>query len=87
MFWSKKPTSDIKDDDGNHLSKENVSDNANGTGEIQNIINEMIDEDKRRANTLRERAGSRAEALELSKFPVCDYDKLKNIFTSYFFFE
>ncbi|KAG0690932.1 hypothetical protein C6P40_000646 [Pichia californica] len=69
MFWSKKPTSDIKDDDGNHLSKENVSDNANGTGEIQNIINEMIDEDKRRANTLRERAGSRAEALELSKFP------------------
>lgn len=68
MFWSKKSEVDTKDDDGNHLpKKENITEN----GDIQSIINDVMDEDKRRTDSLREKANSRAEALELSKFPVC----------------
>lgn len=68
MFWTKKSEVDTRDDDGNHLpTKENITEN----GDLQSIINDVIDEDKKRSDSLREKANSRAEALELSKFPVC----------------
>ena len=76
MFWSKKeetsatPTATVpetKDDDFHTPPK----DDGNELSNMESIINDVIGEGKKGSNTLRDKASSRAESLELHKFPVC----------------
>lgn len=74
MFWLKKtdspetvtapaPVPETKDD-GSH------ADNSNELNRMENIINDVLSDGKKGSNTLRDKASSRAESLELHKFPV-----------------
>lgn len=55
-------------DDGSH------ADDGNELGQMENIINDVLGDGKKGSNTLRDKASSRAESLELHKFPVCITD-------------
>lgn len=72
MFWSKKsdttvPAPETKDDDSHTSAKENDTE----LGQMESMINDVLKDGKKGSSTLRDKASSRAESLELNKFPVC----------------
>lgn len=67
MFWNKKEEVDIKDD-GSHAKKADEQQQSE-LGQMESIINDVLDDGKKKNHTLRDKASSRAEALELHKFP------------------
>jgi hypothetical protein len=83
MFWNKKDQPETKDD-GSHIARVDEQFEIN---QMESIINDILDDGKKKSDTLRDKASSRAEALELHKFPVSIL--VKNIAKTnliYFFF-
>jgi hypothetical protein len=67
MFWGKK--ADNSTVEGAKEETRN-SDNQTEMDQMQTIINDVV-YDNKDSGSLRDKASSRAEALELNKFPVC----------------
>lgn len=67
VFWSKKEVTESTDKESEATKQ------SGGTelGQMESILNDVLGENKNGSSSLRDKASSRAEALDLQKFPVC----------------